>query len=81
MEKNSKIVILNGEQIKRLYDVFDFEENEEIISATIDSDKGGWCDIQYVDGDGVVGNYKPYLAKHSGEDAIKLNYILNGRLK
>ena len=73
------MIQLNGEQIQRLYNVFDFEDYEEIISATIESDRGGWWEINYVDNrDGVVGCYKPYFGKHSKEDSEKLNIILNG---
>ena len=73
------MVKLNEEQIKRLYNVFDFEENEEIVSATIESEKGGVMEINYIDNsNGVVGCYKPYFQKHGKEDLEKLNIILNG---
>ena len=59
------MIELNKEQIKRLYDVFDFEEHEEIVSATIESERGGWMDINYIDHkDCAIGCYKPYLDKH-----------------
>lgn len=73
------MIKLNGEQIERLYNVFDFEECEEIVSATIESERGGYMEINYVDNrDGVVGCYKPYFGKFSKEDSVKLDIILNG---
>lgn len=69
-------MVLNEEQIERLYMVFDFEDYEEIISAEIDNNE---LTIDYVDNrDGVIGHYQPYLMKHSKEDREKLNLILNG---
>ena len=73
------MVNLNKEQLNRLYNVFDFKENKEIISATIESERGGYMEINYVDNrDGVVGCYKPYFGKYSKEDSVKLDIILNG---
>lgn len=73
------MVKLNKEQLNRLYNVFDFEEYEEIVSATIESERGGYMEINYVDNrDGVVGCYKPYFGKYSKEDSVKLDIILNG---
>ena len=73
------MIELNKEQIKRLYDVFDFEEHEEIVSATIESERGGWMDINYIDHkDCAIGCYKPYLAKHLQEDFDKVNFTING---
>ena len=73
------MVNLNKEQLNRLYNVFDFKENEEIVSATIESERGGYMEINYIDNsNGVVGCYKPYFGKYSKEDSAKLDIILNG---
>lgn len=71
------MIILNNEQLKRLYDIFDFEDYETIESATIESDRGGFMEINYYDSkEGYSGCYKPYFAKHSQEDKDKLKFIL-----
>lgn len=70
---------LTQRQLQRLYMVFDFEDYEEIVSATIESEVGGWMKITYIDHKvGMVGEYQPYIAKHSDEDLWKLAFILNG---
>lgn len=59
--------------------VFDFEEHEEIVSATIDGENGGWMEINYIDHkNNANGCYKPYFEKHSKEDKDKLRFVLNG---
>ncbi len=73
------MIELNKNQIQRLYMVFDFEEHEEIVNATIDCERGGWMEINYINHkDNSTGCYKPYLAKHSQEDLDKVDFILNG---
>ena len=73
------MIVLNKNQLERLYMVFDFEDHEEIVSATMDCDRGGWMEINYIDHkDNTNGCYKPYLAKHSTEDLEKVSFILNG---
>ncbi len=73
------MIILNDTQLKRLYSVFDFEDYETIENATIESDRGGFMEINYYDSkDGIYGCYKPYFEKHSAEDKSKLRFILNG---
>lgn len=73
------MIELNEQQLQRLYMVFDFEEHEEIVSATMDCERGGWLEINYINHkDNTNGCYKPYLAKHSQEDLDKVNFILNG---
>ena len=73
------MIKLNENQIQRLYMVFDFEEYEEIVSATMDCDRGGYMEINYINHkDNSNGCYKPYLAKHLQEDLDKVNFILNG---
>ena len=70
---------LSQEQVQRLYMVFDFDENEEIVNAYLESENGGYMEIYYIDNqDGSNGCYKPYLSKHSQEDMEKLDLILNG---
>ena len=73
------MIELNKNQIQRLYMVFDFEEHEEIVTANVESEKGGWLEINYINHkDNSNGCYKPYLAKHSQEDLDKIDFILNG---
>ena len=73
------MIELNNYQIRKLYKVFDFEPYETIMNATMECEKGGQMDIEYLDErDGSVGHYQPYLAKHGVEDREKVDYILNG---
>lgn len=73
------MIELNENQIQRLYMVFDFEDKEEIVNATIEGEDGGWMEINYINNeDNSNGCYKPYLAKHSQEDLDKVRFILNG---
>lgn len=70
---------LTQEQVARLYKAFDFEEYEEIVSASMASERGGWMEINYIDHrDESTGCYKPYLAKHCKDDLEKVRFILNG---
>lgn len=64
---------LNADQIKRLYDVFDFDENEEIETARLEN---GELFITYRDADDILGDYEPSLDGEEGKQ--KLDYILNG---
>lgn len=73
------MIQLNEQQLQRLYMVFDFEEHEEIVNATMDCERGGWMEINYINHkDNAIGCYKPYLAKHLQEDLDKVDFILNG---
>ena len=73
------MIELNEQQIQRLYMAFDFEEHEEIVNATIECERGGCMEINYINHkDNSNGCYKPYFAKHSQEDKDKLDFILNG---
>lgn len=73
------MIELNENQIQRLYMVFDFEEHEEIVNATIDCERGGWLEINCINRkDNSTGCYKTYLAKHLREDLDKADFILNG---
>ena len=73
------MIQLNEQQIQRLYMAFDFEEYEEIVTANVESERGGYMEIHYIDNkDNSNGCYKPYFAKHSQEDKDKLDFILNG---
>lgn len=61
---------LNKEQLLRCYQVFDFEEYEEIINGEINGED---MTITYLDNvDGVIGNYKPTLEQE------QLDFIVNG---
>ena len=72
------MIELNESQIQRLYMAFGFEE-EKIIKATIDCERGGYMEIDYINHkDNSTGCCKPYLAKHSQEDSDKVDFILNG---
>ena len=53
------MMVLNETQIQRLYNLFDFEDYEEIVSATMVGKK---LKVHYVDNiDGIVGCYEPRL--------------------
>lgn len=67
---------LTTEQLKRLYDVYDFEEKETIINAYICYDD---LYIEYSDKRGYVTTYKPNFNIFTDkEDFDKLKYILWG---
>lgn len=73
------MITLNKEQIERLYKVFDFEEHEEIVRATMECENGGLLKIEYIDNsDNTIGCYEPYLARHSTEDIEKAKFIIEG---
>lgn len=73
------MIELNKKQIQRLYMVFDFEDEEKIVNATMDCDRGGWLKINCINNKtNSTGCHKLYLAKHSREDLDKVNFILNG---
>lgn len=67
-------MVLNKEQILRLYNMFDFEDDEEIVCADLYDD--GQMVIQYIDSNGVVGKYLPYFIDEEAKE--KLNFILYG---
>ena len=63
-------MLLNEEQMLRCYQVFDFEDYEEIINGEINGED---LVIDYLDNvDNVVGHYKPTLEKE------QLDFIMNG---
>lgn len=67
---------LTTEQLKRLYDVYDFEEKETIINAYICYDE---LYIEYSDKKGYITTYKPnFIIFTDKEDFDKLKYILWG---
>lgn len=67
---------LTTEQLKRLYDVYDFKEKETIINAYICYDE---LYIEYSDKKGYVTTYKPNFNIFTDkEDFDKLKYILWG---
>ena len=43
------MIELNENQIQRLYMVVDFGEEEEIVNAAIDCERGGWMEINYIE--------------------------------
>lgn len=73
------MIELNENQIQRLFMLFEFNENEGITKATIESERGGWLEIHYKGiNDKSKGCHRIYLAKHSQEDLDKVDFILNG---
>lgn len=67
---------LTEEQLKRLYNVYDFDKKEEIIDAYIDDNE---LYIEYSDKKGYVTTYKPNFNIFTDkEDFDKLKYILWG---
>lgn len=67
---------LTKKQIKRLYDVYDFDDEEDIITAYIGDNE---LYIAYVDKDGNISVYKPNFNIFTDkEDFDKLKYILWG---
>ena len=67
---------LTTEQLKRLYDIYDFKEKETIINAYICYDE---LYIEYSDKKGYVTTYEPNFNIFTNkEDFDKLKYILWG---
>ena len=67
---------LTEEQLKRLYDVYDFDKKEEIIVEHIDDNE---LYIEYIDKNNCVCDYKPNFDIFTNkEDFDKLKYILWG---
>lgn len=64
---------LNAEQISKCYEVYDFTDDETIISANYDKDENQLY-IQYEDATGIITTYEPNCS--SEEDFNKLLYIL-----
>lgn len=64
---------LNAEQIAKCYEVYDFTDDETIISANYNKDENQLY-IQYEDATGVIATYEPNCS--SEEDFNKLLYIL-----
>jgi hypothetical protein len=70
--------VLNKEQIKRCYDVYDFTDDEDIKFAYYDTDYNQLY-IQYEDAAGHLGMYEPRCS--DDESYNKLLYILKGEKK
>ena len=67
---------LTEEQLKRLYDVYDFKEKETTINAYICYDE---LYIEYSDKKGYVTTYKPNFNIFTDKrDFDKLKYVLWG---
>lgn len=66
---------LEKEQLLRLYQLFDFNEEEEIVDAQLVC--GKTLLIHYIDNrDNTIGTYMPTLEGKEGKD--KINLIMNG---
>lgn len=65
---------LTKAQINRIYDVYDFDPKEKILSAWLDIN--GRFYIQYKDVEGLVTTYEPSTSEL--EDLQKIQYILGG---
>ena len=62
---------LNKAQLQRCYQVFDFEEYEELVNGEINDNNE--MVLNYVDNiDGIIGHYKPTLEQE------QLDFIMNG---
>lgn len=67
---------LTEKQLKRLYDVYDFTENENIIDAYVNNNS---LIIYYVGEDDINTKYEPHFEIFTDkEDFDKLKYILWG---
>ena len=74
MEKKT-LVNLNQTQIARIYNVFDFSDDEEIVDAQLVN--GKTLVIHYVDNyNGTNGTYLPTTEGKEGKD--KINFIMRG---
>lgn len=65
---------LTKSQINRIYDVYDFDTKEKILSAWLDIN--GRFYIQYKDVEGLVATYEPSTSEL--EDLQKIQYVLGG---
>ena len=77
---NDKIkIFLTQEQIKRLYDIFDFEEYETVLRAWFDQPSNQLV-IEYINekNEYLLMYYEPHI-EDTDEDQAKLNYILYGK--
>ena len=73
------MINLDGKQIERLYLAFDFGDEEEVVSATMDDERGGYVDVCCLsNADGSIGHRKYYLPKHSQEGLAMARFILKG---
>lgn len=67
---------LTGTQIERLYDIYDFIENENIIDAYVNNNS---LIIYYVGEEDIITKYEPHFEIFTDkEDFDKLKYILWG---
>lgn len=74
---DSNILELFPEQLKRCYDVYDFEDNEEIIRGTFDFFNCQLSLDYIIDGDeSDVHTYEPNCS--DPEDEKRIIYILTG---
>lgn len=73
-------VVLNDEQISRIYDEYDFHDDEEIVSAIWDRDFHRLM-IDYKDRDDNFCTYKPIVDMDDPQDNAKINYILYGNVE
>lgn len=64
---------LTKEQIERIYDVYEFEEGEEITSAWYENNR---LYIEYWSEDGCLAVYEPYISSFVDK---KIIYILEGK--
>lgn len=79
-EKSTKfcdIPSLTEEQLKRLYDVFDFKESETIVDAYFEDNQ---LYIEYREEiDRFYNVYEPHLDLNNPQDVDKIIYVLTGR--
>lgn len=67
-----------GELSERIYDVYDFEDNESVVAVTFDEDRG-LCIYVYNSDDETIHDYYPTLDLVSDtQDLKKLLYIFEG---
>lgn len=74
---DTAVISLNQEQIERCYDVYDFQDNEEIIGGTFDFFNYQLSLDYIIDKDELdVHTYEPNCS--DPEDERKIIYILTG---
>ena len=75
--QRNKIIKLNQKQIERLYEIYIFEDWEEIQQAEFNTETNE-LKITYLDKkDNITAIYEPNTADK--EDEQKINYILKGK--